>query len=216
MINSVSPAVNRVVDTCVKKPINCLAKQKFMETVCENFRKDKTGFLTGLAIASIAIKDGLGCYMYVTQSLHNKDIPEDKRKFVAALDLANGGLMIASQIGMALLFTLGKVPDKIFDKCFGKYFDRTSKKAYQAFLQNKPEFKDLAGKDFNKMFEKFHKTSKGTFAFFTTLMASTILAKRVIVPFISTPLADYAKDFLDKKGSKQKDGDSFQAQEKSN
>lgn len=214
MINSVSSAANRVIATGVKEPINWLANKKFMNTVCENFRKDKTSFLTWLAIASIAIKDGLGCYMYVTQSLHNKDIPEDKRKFVAALDLANGGLMIASQIGMALAFQLGKVPDKIFDKCFGKYFDRTSKKAYQAFLKNKPEFKKLAGKDFNKMFENFHKTTKGTFTFFTTLVASTILAKRVIVPFISTPLADHAKNLLDKKGSKQKDGDSFQAEAK--
>lgn len=214
MISNVSPVGNSVVNTCIKRPINWLANLKYMEKACENFRKDKTSYLTWLAIASIAIKDGLGCYMYVTQSLHNKDIPEEKRKFVAALDLTNGGLMIGSQIAMALAFQLAKVPEKIFDKCFGKYFDRTAKKAYQAYIQNKPEFKNLAGKDFNKMFEKFHKTSKGTFKFFVTLIASTIFAKRVIVPFISTPLADHAKKFLDKKDSKQKDGDSFQVQEK--
>lgn len=214
MINGISPGVNKVVDTCVKKPLDKLANVKGMNKVCENFRKDKVGFITALAIASIAIKDGLGCYMYVTQSLHNKDIPDDKRKFVAALDLANGGLMIASQIGMALAFTLGKIPDKMFDKFFGKYFDRTSKKAYQAFLKKTPELKKLTGSDFNKIFEKAHKTSKGTFKFFTTLMASTILAKRVIVPFISTPLADYAKGFLDKKDSKKQDGDKFQAEGK--
>lgn len=214
MINSVSP-LNKVLDTCVKTPIKKLADIKYIKnTVCENFRKDKAGFITALAIASIAIKDGLGCYMYVTQSLHNKDIPDDKRKFVAALDLANGGLMIASQIGMALLFTLKKYPDKMFEKFFGKYFDRNSKKAYQSYIKNKSMFKNLKGQDFNRLFEGFHKTSKGTFGFFTTLMASTILAKRVIVPFISTPLADYAKGFLDKKGSKSKDGDSFKAQDK--
>lgn len=210
MINSISSFGSKVI----KRPINGLANIGYIKnTVCKNFRENKVGFLTALAIASIAIKDGLGCYMYVTQSLHNKDIPEEKRKFVAALDLANGGLMIASQIGMALLFTLKKLPEKMFDRFFGKYFDRASKKAYQAFMKNKLGSEMPEGKEFNKIFEDFHKTTKGTFTFFTTLVASTILAKRVIVPFISTPLADYTKGLLSKNDkSKNQDGDSFKAQ----
>ena len=35
-------------------------------------------------VSSIILKDGIGCAMYVTQSLNNDKIPEKKRKFVAA------------------------------------------------------------------------------------------------------------------------------------
>ena len=55
------------------------------------------------AVLSIVAKDGIGCYKYVTQSLHNDKIPDEKRKFVAALDLTNGLLMILAQIGMYML-----------------------------------------------------------------------------------------------------------------
>ena len=68
----------------------------------EQFAKNPEKALGNAVVTSIILKDGIGCAMYVTQSLNNKKIPDEKRKFVAALDLTNGGLMILAQIGMFL------------------------------------------------------------------------------------------------------------------
>ena len=189
-------AVNYGVKYGVKKPLNWIADTKVLNNVCENYQGNNLKYMAALAITSIILKDGLGCYMYVKQSLHNKDIPEDKRKFVAALDLANGGLMILAQLLMFKTISNKKIQDKIFGKFFGKLFDKSAKKSYEILLKNKEQFKNLTGKEFNIAFDKFHSNIKGTFGLLTTLVASTILAKRVIVPFIATPLADKAKGLL--------------------
>lgn len=213
-MTSISPILNSVVDYCIKKPTNRLARTRLLKNVCKSYESNALTAIAGWAIASVILKDGLGCYMYVKQSLNNKDIPDDKRKFVAALDLANGGLMIAAQILMFLTISHPKIQEKMFNKFFGKYFNRVAQKSYQAVIKHKEEFKNLTGKEFNVAYEKFHKNIKDTFGFFVTLMASTILAKRVIVPFISTPLADYTKQFLGKDKAEHKDGDKFETQAK--
>ena len=94
--------VNPLVEYGIRKPLVALSKAPGMDIVRRNFRNKNMAFINGLAITSIIAKDGVGCYMYVNQSLHNDKIPDDKRKFVAALDLANGGLMILMQILMHL------------------------------------------------------------------------------------------------------------------
>ena len=53
--------------------------------------------------------------------MNNKKIPEEKRKFVAALDLTNGVLMIAAQI--AMFFAMRKYSGPIFNKLFKKSFN---------------------------------------------------------------------------------------------
>ena len=84
---------------------------KYSGTQVFNNNRD---FIDGLGVASIIAKDGLGCYLYVTQSLNNKNIPDDKRKFVASLDLTNGLLMILFQIAV---FKMSKpVLTKLFNK----------------------------------------------------------------------------------------------------
>ena len=191
----------------VKAPLNWVADTKLLNNVCKNYQNNNLKYISALAITSIILKDGLGCYMYVKQSLNNKNIPEEKRKFVAALDLANGGLMILSQLLMFKTISNKKVQEKIFDKFFGKLFDKSAKKGYELLLKNKEQFKNLTGKEFNIAFNKFHSNIKGTFGLLTTLVASTILAKRVIVPFIATPLADRAKRLLYK--DEKKSDDSF-------
>ena len=50
-----------------------------------------------IATVSNVTKDGVNCAYYVTQSLHNERIPEDQRKFVAGLDLANGILKLLNK-----------------------------------------------------------------------------------------------------------------------
>ncbi len=200
--NSVRPYIQKINTWC-EKPYKALAnvkigKYKPMQIVNNNYIKDNTKFITGLGVASIVLKDGVGCYMYVTQSLNNKEIPDDKRKFVAALDLANGGLMILTQLGMFFTISNKKVQEKMFNKLFGKYFDRAASKGYQAKLKNNDLLKDMKGTDFHRVLNKARKDVKGAFENVTSLVAASIVAKRMLVPFIATPLADKTGEWMNR------------------
>lgn len=186
-----------ILEKCIMKPLDMAANSGVVGSVCKQFRKDNTKFITGLGLTSIILKDGLGCYMYVKQSLNNKKIPEDKRKFVAALDLANGGLMILLQIATFLTISKDSVQKKIFNTLFDKLFNRASRKGYQKLL-------DGQSKEFGKVFSDFHGKSVKTFGALTSLVAAAIIAKRIFVPFIATPLAEKTKAYLykDEKGNK--------------
>jgi len=196
---NVSKVMNTVADIGLRKPLNWVANAKPMKTVCKNYQENNLGFIAAVAVGSMVLKDGLGCYMYVKQSLANKNIPEEKRKFVAALDLANGGLMILAQLIMFKTISNKKVQEKIFDKLFGKLFQRSARKGFMELLSHKPGVKSNDfGKEFNVAFNKIHGNIKNTFGLLVTLVASTVIAKRIIVPFIATPLAERAKGLLSK------------------
>ena len=76
----------------------------------KKFEIDAEKALATATVTSIILKDGIGCAMYVGQSINNDKIPEKKRKFVAALDLTNGILMIGAQI--AMFFAMRKYSEK--------------------------------------------------------------------------------------------------------
>ena len=143
--------------------------------------------------------------MYVTQSLNNKKIPEEKRGFVAALDLANGGLMIGTQILAALTISNKKVQQKMFNALFGNKLNRSFRKGLIDKLTKNPKFSNLGKKMLNDNFKDVTKTAADALGAFTTLVASTIVAKRMVVPFISTPLATYLKDNYMEKGKGKKE-----------
>lgn len=179
------------------KTIKWLSETKFMKNkVFPNYEKDNAKFMSAIGVTSIVLKDGLGCYLYVKQSLNNDKIPEDKRKFVAALDLANGGLMIAMQLLMFFTISNKKVQEKIFNKLFGKYFTRSADKALQAKLGKIDKLKGMTGKEFHTAREADKKGLKNAFSYLISLAAATLIAKRIIVPFIATPLADKTKAWM--------------------
>lgn len=180
-----------------QKSIKWLSENKWMKNkVFPNYEADNAKFMSMIGVTSIVLKDGLGCYLYVKQSLNNEKIPEDKRKFVAALDLANGGLMIAMQLLMFFTISNRKVQDKIFDKLFGKNFTRAADKALKAKLNKIDKLKGISGKDFHIAREADKKGLKNAFSYLTSLAAATLIAKRIIVPFIATPLADKTKAWM--------------------
>ncbi len=194
---NISSITSKVVEYGIKKPVNALNSSSLAKRVCTEYKKDNAKFIGSLAIASIALKDGLGCVMYVNQSLNNKKIPEDKRKFVAALDLTNGGLMILSQILMYKTISSKKCQEVMFNKVFGKLFNAKAAEKLKAVIKPKNE------KHFDEIFNgKFKSKITGFFGIFTSLVASTIIAKRVLVPFVATPLADKAKGLLGKSDEK--------------
>lgn len=182
--------INPVVEYVLNKPLNFFSNRKIVKrTGTEGYNHNRR-FIDGLGVASIVAKDGLGCYLYVTQSMNNKDIPDDKRKFVAALDLTNGLLMIAFQILMFFTVSNKVFQTKMFNKAFGKVFNnRPLKKMYQQILKNKEEYKNIDGIEFTKKFENFGNQVKDVLGALTSLAAATIIGKRMLVPFIATPLA---------------------------
>jgi hypothetical protein len=93
-----------------------LANSSILSKNLEQGLSDPAKFAAGMLVTSIVSKDLVGCYYYTTQSLHNKKIPEEKRKFVAALDLMNGIIMVGGQL------LIGKVIDaKLTPKLLSRY-----------------------------------------------------------------------------------------------
>ncbi len=160
------------------------------------FAKDPAKAIAYTTIASLLVKDGIGCYMYVNQSLNNKKIPEDKRKFVAALDLTNGILMIMTQL--LCFFGMRKINKSLFPKLFKKSFDKEGNvlKTLETQLRLNQEKANIpkSGKVIiRKEYDKIKQGFFDIFSFVTELVAATIFAKRVVVPFLATPLADKVK-----------------------
>ena len=152
-------------------------------------------------VGSIIAKDGIGCAMYVTQSMNNKKIPDEKRKFVAALDLTNGILMILAQIGM--FFAMRKYSGPIFDKMFDKSFNLIERshtlsrvRMYADALGEKVGRKLGLGKVFDHGVKQ---GAKDIFKFVLDTAAATIVGKRVIVPLVATPFASKVEKWLDER-----------------
>ena len=178
------------------KPVKALGEFKPMQKMKKKYQNGDADFMSAVGVTSIVLRDGVGCYLYVTQSMNNEKIPEDKRKFVAALDLVNGLLMMSMQIGMQMGFS--KVQNKFFNKTLGKYFDRNAAKGYKAALGGTQKFKGIGGDEFHPALAQYRKTIVGAFTQVTSLIATTIVAKRMLVPFVSTPLAGKAKEWMSK------------------
>lgn len=170
---------------------------KYSGTQVFNNNRD---FIDGLGVASIIAKDGLGCYLYVTQSLNNKNIPDDKRKFVASLDLTNGLLMILFQIAV---FKMSKpLLTKLFNKTVGKMFERPLRKTYHAMVKNKPEFADISGPKFSEAFAKVNNGVKDAFIGIMSLASAAIVGKRMLVPLVATPLAGSVEKWMNEREAK--------------
>ena len=128
--------------------------------------------------------------MYVYQSKHNKKIPEERRRFVTATDLTNGGLMIVAQI--ALFLGMRKFSEPIFNKIFPKLSDS---KVVGQIVSRFRKMQKAAGEEPSRKIEALKQIKKykdkglDTFKFILDLSAATIVAKRIVVPFIAIPLA---------------------------
>ena len=68
-------------------------------------------------------------------------------------------------------------------------FDRPIKKTYQSIVKNQPGYADMNSIKFTQEFEKIRNNVKDAFGGLTSLAAATIVGKRMLLPFIATPLA---------------------------
>lgn len=163
-------------------------------------------------IGSVAAKDIVGCAMYVYQSLNNDKIPEKRRRFVAALDLTNGVLMVASQV--AMFFAMRRINEKLFhgllksfDKegvHFGKY-SRQIRANERRLTQDPSKVTDKS--ELRTEYASMKDMAFSLFKSVTELAAATIVAKRIIVPFIATPLASKVEKMMNKKDYEQPEAD---------
>ena len=184
-------AIVNSIGTSIGKTIAKATNYKPAVWLGEKFEKNPEGALAAATVTSIVLKDGIGCVMYVTQSLNNKKIPDEKRKFVAALDLTNGVLMIAAQIAMFL--AMRKYSGPIFEKLFKKSFNPESKINSISRVRMHEAAKDATKvpkkSKVDKEYEEVKKDALDLFKFVVDIAAATIVGKRVIVPLIATPLA---------------------------
>ena len=204
-----------------KKPgewITKFSKTNFMKGQLDKSISDPARFAAGMLVTSIVSKDAINCYLYTTQSLNNKKIPEEKRKFVAALDLMNGILMVGGQ------FLIGKIIDaKLTPKLISKFTGTIKDKAtgteksvnpkaifhtdnIRKVIENVAKDTKINLKDVNveKLVQRIQKAGKTPlekgFGIIIAALATTALTKRTIVPLISTPLAGWFKEkYMDKK-----------------
>ena len=197
-IKPITKALDVVRKTCFEKPMVKLSESNFMNYGYDKFGYNTRSFIDGIGILSIILKDGVGCYLYVTQSLNNKSIPEDKRKFVAALDLTNGGLMIAAQIIMHKTISSKIVQSKMFNGLFGKQFDRNTSKMLHSILKRTDKFKDVSQQRVSEVLAQYKGDACDAFGSLTSLIAATTVGKRIIVPFIATPLASKAEEWMNR------------------
>lgn len=82
----------------ISKGLDNFAKWKPMSNFYENAYKHKAKYAARLLVISLVSKDAINWVFYVTQSLHNKEIPEEKRTLVTSLDIMNGFFNIGGQI----------------------------------------------------------------------------------------------------------------------
>ncbi|MBR1977070.1 hypothetical protein IKA15_02190 [bacterium] len=183
------------------KAINRLSNSKMMKSLC---KPSVAGAASAIALASTTSKDVVATYYYVTQSMKNKKIPEEKRSFVAALDLGNGimNVITAFAIGLPMKGWMEKLFDK---KIAPKYFnEKTLKDNTMKLLEKSKEAFDE--KRFQESLSKLN-MGKGLartgLCVLGTLVGSQIIGKRIITPLFATPMADvFEKIFKKDKGDK--------------
>lgn len=151
-----------------------------------------------LALVSTITKDVVNCYYYTTQSLNNKKIPEEKRKFVAGLDLSNGILNVIVPGILGVL--INNNSKSIFKKWFGKYFtEDAGKKLYGKMLKTKTQFTE---KQVIEGLMNNRKYAEAGFKVMAVLIITQVVGKRIINPLLSTPMAGIFKEQMEKREKK--------------
>lgn len=208
------------IGTVIGKPLgkayDYTVTRKWCAKTLNTAVKNPEKYAVAMVIASIVSKDLVGCYYYTTQSLHNKRIPEEKRKFVASVDLMNGIIMVFGQIMAGIGFE--KILNKfVFKKCIDKKLDDDILKVHAKKLVEKAKTlgNDVTLESVHKELLKQYgsdstkyKAMKSGLGLMIAFFATTALTKRVLAPLFSTPLAGWYKGkYMDKKVKKDRPED---------
>ena len=193
--------------TKVTKVINSFYNSKVGQKLANPSATVATAAL--IATVSNVSKDAVNCAYYTLQSLNNERIPEDQRKFVAALDLSNGIMNVGIQILLA--FGIADLITSVFDNKIAKSKDfsmddnviKEKFKNLPAELKKKTTEAEFL-KDYKKMMKGKIGIARTGFTVLFVNIAMQILTKRIITPLCATPMASYFKDKLNSKCDKPK------------
>lgn len=187
------------INSITGKVINSGVK-KFLVNKLEFARKEPVQFAADMMVLSLISKDAVNCVMYTYQSYNNKKIPEENRIFCAALDFVQGLLNIGTQLFAASVIKKHLTPN-LFKKLISNKLSQQLSSTYAKQLTEK--LPGVGVKNIEKEVKKhlgssneIHKSAKGGFELIVTLLATTALCKRTLVPLIATPIASRIKSKL--------------------
>lgn len=120
----------------IGEAMNYTAKNWFAKSL-ENGLKHPAEYAAKMMVVSLVSKDFINCGFYTYQSLNNKKIPEDKRGFVAALDLVNGFINVGGQIATFFLVDRLLIP-KLQGKLFTGVLKNPKTGAEETIRSNAP------------------------------------------------------------------------------
>lgn len=202
---------------------NNVLNRPLMNKIYKYASENPASFVSKTALLSALTKDAIGCAFYYTQAKNNKKMPEEKRNFQAALDLMNGILNIGIQLTIGMW--IDKNSQKWFDllpiskslqkenteKLSDDMLNKINKKLKQMAEKTKSASTDLTFEQVDAHLRKklmgagkeageAAKWLKVGYSAAIMLIATQVIIKRMIVPFIATPMAGWVKEkFLDKK-----------------
>ncbi len=140
-------------------PLNKITNSQLVNKHIRHAIEDDT-FAAKTLVAINVAKDVFAYGARFATTMKNKEIPEEKRPFVASMDLMSGVVTAAMQIGVGFSLANPKFQDKIWDKTFKNC-----------------KFNDVVA-------------AKKGFSQILALIGSTVLAERILVPLIATPAAE--------------------------
>lgn len=142
--------------------INPLTKITNSDLVNKHIKRaiEDDTFAAKTLVAINVAKDVFAYGARFATTMNNKEIPEEKRPFVASMDLMSGVVTAAMQIGVGFSLANPKFQDKLWDKTFKNC-----------------KFNDVVA-------------AKKGFSQILALIGSTVLAERILVPLIATPAAE--------------------------
>lgn len=149
----------------IEKSLNKFANSPFVKKHIDKCIQNPE-FLTKTLLVTSVSKDVFAYALRVHNTMKNNEIPEDKKSFVAKMDATTGFITAIVQISAGLALANKKVQSAMCKKLFS-VLDENSK--------------------------QFKQASAG-FAAVSTLVGATVLAKRILVPLISAPIAGYLEN----------------------
>ncbi|OGI03798.1 MAG: hypothetical protein A2Y25_07240 [Candidatus Melainabacteria bacterium GWF2_37_15] len=145
-----------------------LSKSTFMNKHVNKVISDDI-YAARLLVCSNVLKDAVVYGFRYDKSRKNKEIPEEKRGFVAALDLASGVTTCVVQLALGFAISNRNMQKIVCNKLFGHL---------------KGEVNSIAKKGFIAA---------------AALIGSGVIGERIIVPLFATPMASYLKEKHSKK-----------------
>lgn len=215
--------IGNSINTALGNALSKGASTKFVTNAMKKALENPPKYAGTMLVATIVSKDIVNGFLYTYQSWNNEKIPEDKRKFVAALDAMNCIFMVGGQLGIGYLIDKGltpwlqkkyngheedpitKVKTPVKNSKSPLAFDNVLKETENSLKNHvdditKYDTKEISQKIIDSKLKGKYKSMATGISIIVTALATTAIVKRTITPLVTTPLAGWLKDkYLDPK-----------------